>query len=232
MIIEMKKLILGSMAFAAVALSSCQQDAPSVNLKSEMDTVSYLIGVDMANSLKNFPGDKKLNEKAIMMAFYEKMNDKDPSCLMTDEEMNEFMANFFKKIRESENADKIAKAKEFMESKSSAEGVQSTPSGLLYRVIKEGNGKKPSATDVVKVHYEGKLMDGTVFDSSRESGEPIEFPLNGVIPGWTEGLQLMSEGSVYELIIPYELGYGERGAGGAIPPFSPLVFEVELLSVK
>lgn len=227
----MKKVFLGAMALAAVALSSCKNDAaPSVEIKNEVDTVSYLIGVDMANSLKNFPGEK-LNEKAIMMAFYEKMNEKEPSCVMTDEEMQEFMASYFKKIREAETADLRAKADSFMTAMKAVEGMQSTPSGLLYRVIKEGNGNRPAATDKVKVHYEGKLMDGTVFDSSKQRGEAAEFPLNAVIPGWTEGLQLMSEGSVYELVIPFELGYGERGAGGMIPPCSPLVFEVELLNI-
>ncbi len=106
-----------------------------------------------------------------------------------------------------------------------------TDSGLQYEVIKEGNGKKPSATDQVKVHYVGTLIDGTKFDSSRDRGQPAVFPLNGVIPGWTEGLQLMSEGSVYKLYIPSNLAYGEQGTQGLIGPNATLIFEVELLEV-
>ena len=106
------------------------------------------------------------------------------------------------------------------------------PSGLQYKVLKEGNGKKPKATDTVKCHYEGMLIDGTLFDSSIQRGEPATFPLNGVIAGWTEGLQLMKEGAKYRFFIPYNLAYGEHGAGQQIPPFSALVFDVELISVK
>ena len=106
------------------------------------------------------------------------------------------------------------------------------PSGLQYKVLNEGNGKKPKATDTVKCHYEGMLIDGTLFDSSIQRGEPAEFPLNGVIAGWTEGLQLMQEGAKYRFFIPYTLGYGEHGAGQSIPPFSALVFDVELIEVK
>ncbi len=106
------------------------------------------------------------------------------------------------------------------------------PSGLQYQVLKEGNGKSPKATDKVVCHYEGMLIDGTMFDSSVQRGEPATFPLNGVIAGWTEGLQLMKEGAKYRFFIPYQLGYGERGAGASIPPFATLVFDVELIEVK
>ena len=106
------------------------------------------------------------------------------------------------------------------------------PSGLQYKVLKEGNGKSPKATDKVVCHYEGMLVDGTMFDSSIQRGEPATFPLNGVIAGWTEGLQLMKEGAKYRFFIPYQLGYGERGAGASIPPFATLVFDVELIEVK
>lgn len=112
-----------------------------------------------------------------------------------------------------------------------ASGYTETASGLKYKVLQKGSGKQPSATSIVKVNYEGKLLDGTIFDSSYERGEPIEFPLNRVIPGWTEGLQLMHEGDIYELYIPYNLAYGETGAG-PIPPKADLIFKVELLEVK
>ena len=124
------------------------------------------------------------------------------------------------------------KARNTLQKTQRKEGVVTLPSGLQYLVIKEGNGKRPKATDKVKCHYEGMLVDGTLFDSSVQRGEPATFPLNQVIAGWTEGLQLMTEGSKYRFFIPYTLGYGERGAGASIPPFAALVFDVELIEVQ
>lgn len=129
---------------------------------------------------------------------------------------------------------KVAKeaGEKYLADNATREGVITLPSGLQYKVLKEGNGKKPKATDTVLCHYEGFLIDGTVFDSSVQRGEPVEFPLNQVITGWTEGLQLMQEGAKYRLFIPYRLGYGEGGAGASIPPYSALIFDVELIEVK
>ena len=121
---------------------------------------------------------------------------------------------------------------EFLEMNAKKEGVVITPSGLQYKVLQEGSGAKPSVKDSVEVHYEGTLVTGDKFDSSYDRGKTISFPLNGVIPGWTEGLQLMSIGSIYELYIPYQLGYGERGYSPVIPPKSTLIFKVELIGIE
>ena len=131
--------------------------------------------------------------------------------------------------------EQAAKAKEegarFLAENAKKEGVVTLPSGLQYQVLREGNGKKPKATDQVRCHYEGTLINGTVFDSSYKRGEPAVFGLNQVISGWTEGVQLMQEGAKYRFFIPYNLAYGERGAGQQIPPFAALIFDVELIEV-
>lgn len=129
-------------------------------------------------------------------------------------------------------ADNLQRGQEFLAANAEKDGVESTPSGLQYQVVVAGEGASPTATDTVTVHYEGRLIDGTVFDSSYGRGQPISFGLNQVIAGWTEGLQLMQEGATYQLFIPSELGYGERGAGGAIGPNEALIFKVELLKVN
>ena len=125
-----------------------------------------------------------------------------------------------------------AEGEQFLAENAKREGVKTTESGLQYEVIEATLGQKPKATDKVKVHYEGTLIDGTIFDSSYKRGEAISFPLNGVIKGWTEGLQLMSVGSKYKFFIPYQLAYGERGAGASIPPYAALIFTVELLGIE
>jgi len=121
---------------------------------------------------------------------------------------------------------------QFLEANAKKEGVSTTASGLQYKVITAGDGARPTATDTVKVHYRGTFIDGKTFDSSYDRGEPISFPLNRVIKGWTEGVQLMSVGSTYEFYIPYTLAYGENGAGGVIPPYATLIFQVELLGIE
>ncbi len=126
----------------------------------------------------------------------------------------------------------IEKGEKYLAENAKKEGVKTTASGLQYKVLKEGEGKTPKATDTVQVHYRGTLLDGTEFDSSIKRGEPAEFPLNRVIKGWTEGVQLMKEGSKYQFVIPPQLAYGDRGAGGPIGPNETLIFEVELLKIR
>ena len=150
---------------------------------------------------------------------------------MADAEAQKLVTEFMQK-KEAEAGRAIREEGErFLAENAQKEGVVVLPSGLQYTVIKEGNSNKPLATDRVKCHYEGTLTNGTVFDSSYRRGEPAVFPLNGVIAGWTEGVQLMGEGAKYRFFIPYHLAYGERGAGQAIPPYAALVFDVELLEI-
>ena len=153
----------------------------------------------------------------------------------TEEELQAAYEQFQKEMQQKQvDSAKHAQASSdtFLTGNAKKAGVKTTASGLQYLVTKEGTGKQPAATSIVKVHYTGKLVDGTVFDSSVERGEPIEFPLNQVIPGWTEGLQLMKEGGKATLYIPSKLGYGEQGVPGTIPPHSTLIFDVELIEVK
>ena len=138
---------------------------------------------------------------------------------------------YFQKKEKEQSQKAIAEGKVYLEENAKRSGVTQTKSGLQYEVLAEGNGKSPKATDKVRCHYEGRLLDGTVFDSSYKRGEPADFGLNQVIPGWTEGVQLMKEGAKYRFHIPYLLAYGERGAGAQIPPYSTLVFDVELIKV-
>ncbi len=201
-----------------------------------MDKVSYALGLGIGRQLSQM-GAQTLNIDDFAQAIKDVLQGNDPS--ITDAEAQELVNNFF---AEQEAKQREAAAERFKEVKATGEqfladnakkdGVVTLASGLQYTVLTEGNGRSPKATDTVKCHYEGTLTDGTVFDSSYRRGEPAEFPLNGVIAGWTEGLQLMKEGAKYRFFIPYTLAYGERGAGQSIPPFSTLIFDVELIEVK
>lgn len=152
--------------------------------------------------------------------------------LAVSEEEAQGIINEYLQAKSLEKHKTVKEAGEkFLEENKTKEGIHTLPSGLQYQVLKEGNGKKPKATDKVRCHYEGTLIDGTVFDSSYQRNQPADFPLNGVIKGWTEGVQLMSEGAKYRFFIPYHLAYGENGAGQSIPPYSTLIFDVELIKV-
>ena len=200
-----------------------------------MDKLSYALGIGIGSQLAGM-GAKGLD----IDDFAQAVKDVISGTPLKDNnaEAQSLVQAFFKEQEDKQRAaaaeaGKVAKAagESFLADNAKKEGVVVLPSGLQYQVLKEGNGKKPSSTDQVKCHYEGTLIDGTIFDSSYQRNEPATFGLNQVIAGWTEGVQLMSEGAKYRFFIPYNLAYGERGAGAQIPPFAALVFDVELLKV-
>lgn len=200
-----------------------------------MDKVSYALGLGIGRQLSQM-GAGELNIDDFAQAIKDVIAGE--KLKVSDSEAQTIVQDFFKKQEEKQRAvaaeaGKAAReaGEKYLAENAKKEGVVTLPSGLQYKVLTEGSGKKPKATDKVKCHYEGMLIDGTLFDSSIQRGEPATFPLNGVIAGWTEGLQLMAEGSKYRLFIPYNLGYGERGAGASIPPYAALVFDVELIEV-
>lgn len=193
-----------------------------------MDKFSYSIGLGIGQNLLAM-GAKNIHVEDFAQAINDVLEGKEP--LISHQQAREIVNEYFKEFEAKVNAQNIEKGNALLEENKKKPNIVTLPSGLQYEVLKEGNGKKPKATDQVKCDYEGMLVDGTLFDSSIKRGEPAVFPLNQVIPGWTEALQLMTEGSKWRLYIPAHLGYGERGAGEMIPPHSTLIFDVELLEV-
>ena len=200
-----------------------------------MDKLSYALGIGIGSQLAGM-GAKGLDIDDFAQAVKDVISG--TPLKVNNAEAQSLVQAFFKEQEDKQRAaaaaaGKVAKAagESFLADNAKKEGIVVLPSGLQYQVLKEGNGKKPSANDQVKCHYEGTLIDGTIFDSSYQRNEPATFGLNQVIAGWTEGVQLMSEGAKYRFFIPYNLAYGERGAGAQIPPFAALVFDVELLKV-
>ena len=201
-----------------------------------MDKLSYALGIGIGSQLAG-TGAKELNIDDFAQAIKDVISGSE--LKVDNAEAQTLVQNFFqeqeaKQQAAAAEAGKVAKAagEAFLAENGKKDGVVTLPSGLQYQVLKEGDGKKPSATDQVVCHYEGTLIDGTVFDSSYQRNQPATFGLNQVIAGWTEGVQLMQEGAKYRFFIPYNLAYGERGAGAQIPPFAALVFDVELIEVK
>jgi len=193
-----------------------------------MDKFSYAIGLGIGQNLLSM-GAQGINVEDFAQAIADVLNRKETA--ISHNEAREIVNKYFMELEEKMNAENIEKGKAFLEENAKKEGVITLPSGLQYQVLTEGNGKKPSATDKVKCHYEGTLIDGTLFDSSIKRGQPAVFGVNQVIRGWVEALQLMTEGSKWRLFIPSELGYGAQQAGEMIPPHSTLIFEVELIEV-
>lgn len=213
---------------------TAQEKEKKVELKDFKDKVSYSIGLNLGNDFKTQEVD--VNADALAQGIKDSLAGGE--TLMTPDEVKETIVTFQKDLGEKQKArlakmseDNLKAGQAFLAENAKKEGVKTTASGLQYKIIKEGTGKKPTANDTVTVHYTGRLIDGTEFDSSVKRGQPATFPVGGVIPGWTEALQMMKEGAKWELFIPANLAYGERGAGPKIQPNSVLTFDVELIKV-
>lgn len=205
--------------------------AQKIKLKTQADSVSFYFGYMMGRQMTE---DMNLNKEIDINILSKGMKDAfdKKEVNLDDMQINELLRNYFEKLQKEAGAKNLEEGEAFLEANKAKEGVITLPSGLQYKVIREGTGTKPQSNQTVDVIYHGTLIDGTVFDSSRERGEPVTLTVTGVIPGFSEALMLMSEGSVWEVYIPSNLGYGERGAGGAIKPNSTLVFEIDLQKVN
>lgn len=193
-----------------------------------MDKISYALGLGIGQQIKS------MNIKSFCVEdFAQSVRDviEGKETAFSSREAQIMLQEYFQKKQKEEALETIAAGKAYLDANAKKEGVTVTKSGLQYEVLQEGSGKSPKATDTVRCHYEGRLLDGTVFDSSYKRGEPADFGLNQVITGWTEGVQLMKEGAKFRFTIPYLLAYGEQGAGASIPPFNTLIFDVELIKV-
>ena len=224
----MKKINLLILSIAVI-FSSCSNDNTYKKPETEMEKVSYSLGVNMAYSVKS-QGLESIDANAVAKAFNDVFEGKDLD--ISEEESMSILQEFFGKLQAEKSAKANEAGKTYLAENAKKEGVTTTESGLQYEVIKSGTGAKPSQSDQVTVHYHGTLLDGTVFDSSVDRGEPASFGVTQVIKGWTEALQLMSIGDKWKLTIPSDLAYGDQGAGGMIGPGATLVFEVELLGIK
>jgi FKBP-type peptidyl-prolyl cis-trans isomerase FklB len=233
----MKRQLLAILTTFTIVLLAigCTAADKTPKLETLMDKVSYSIGLNIGKDFK--AQNIEVNPELLARGIKDAISDTKP--LLTDEEIQEAIGSFQQeRMAEAEEMAKAAGEKNRQEGESfllenaKKEGVVTLPSGLQYKVIEEGTGKSPEPGDQVTVHYRGTLVDGTEFDSSYERGEPVTFPVGGVIPGWTEALQLMKEGAKWQLFIPPSLAYGEKGAGQVIGPNSTLIFDVELISVQ
>jgi FKBP-type peptidyl-prolyl cis-trans isomerase len=228
-------ILLVPVVFLLIIGMSCGQSGSvkNVDLKTKADSAGYaigiLVGTNNKQQIENAPGGDQINLEAMAAAFRAAAMGEEAE--MTVEQADSVIRVFFEGEGEKQGQKNLEEGNAFLENNKTREGVQTTPSGLQYEVIQEGSGPKPAADDQVRVHYEGTLTDGTVFDSSVERGQPAVFGVNQVIPGWTEALQLMPVGSKWKIYIPSDLAYGPRGAGADIGPNSVLIFEVELLEI-
>lgn len=201
-----------------------------------MDKLSYALGHNIGHQLIGMGLKDSLNIEDYAAAIADVLQGRQPK--MSHNEVNEVLEHYFTELEERQQAEAAERGKAakgegeaFLKENAKRAGITVTASGLQYEVVKEGTGRQPKASDTVRCHYEGTLIDGTVFDSSYRRNQPAEFGLRQVIAGWTEGVQLMKEGSIFKFYIPYNLAYGERGAGADIPPYAALIFTVELIKV-
>ena len=231
----MKKMKLLFLVLIAAGLSSCGDEKKEVKIETEVQKFSYAMGLDVGRSLKGLGAE--VDADAFSKAVADTLAD--AQLAVSQEDATKIKQDFFRKRQEAMLAERTAASSKnkiegeaFLVENAKKEGVKVTKSGLQYEVVTQGDGAKPKETDKVKVHYQGTLINGEEFDSSYSRGQPIIFPLNGVIKGWTEGVALMPVGSKYKFYIPSELAYGERGAGAKIGPNATLIFTIELLSIE
>ena len=242
----MKKIFFFTTAFCCTLTAMSQNTKPSKatpiakptvalpkgpGLKTGLDSFSYAAGVNIATNMKE-QGIPELNLDAMMMAFKDVFDNK--TLLMNNDQCGQTLQQKLKEFNDKKANVQKQGGQEFLEKNKKKPGIKITDSGLQYEVIEQGDMASitPTAADTVVVHYVGTLIDGKEFDNSVKRGEPATFPLGGVIKGWTEALQLMHKGAKYKVYLPYELAYGERGAGGTIPPYSTLIFEINLIDIK
>jgi len=225
------KKFLSLIIIPAVTFLSCngQKKSPDVKLANRIDSVSYGIGVSIGNNLGK-DGLDNVNLDVMMKAMHAAIH-KD-SLLMDQQQCGMVIQSYITETKKKKSEEAMTKEKAWFDENAKKPGVITLPSGLQYTIIKTGTGPKPTANDTVVTHYHGTLLDGKVFDSSVDRGQPATFPVSGVIPGWTEALQLMPVGSKWKLYVPSKLAYGDHGAGGMIEPNTTLIFEVELLEIK
>ena len=224
----MKNIIILSSLILLIACKTEKSDQP-VNLITELDSVSYSLGVNIGENIKKQFEDINLDN---FEAGIKDVLEKELETKISDNQAQAIINSYFSKKQKKESESMIEEGANYLQENAKKEGVTTLPSGLQYEVINDGTGPMPTIEDNVTTHYHGTLIDGTVFDSSVDRGEPASFPVGGVIKGWTEALQLMSVGSKWKLYVPYDLAYGERGAGAQIGPYSTLIFEVELISIN
>jgi FKBP-type peptidyl-prolyl cis-trans isomerase FklB len=228
-----KQIAFGILVSATVLLASCGGGKPNykASIKTDSDSASYYVGLSIGASMASMDFDE-FNIDAMAKGVQESLNAGSEVDQQKMQEIQMYLNQYFTALQTKASQKELKAGQEFLQANKTRQGVVTLPSGVQYEIIKEGTGAKPAKEDQVDVVYHGTLIDGTVFDSSKERGDTATLPVNGVVPGFSEALTLMNEGSVWKVYIPSELGYGERGAGGQIKPNSVITFEIDLVKVK